>query len=238
MKTILLVEDDRSLADGLIMNLEAEGYQVVHVEEGQLALDAYADGNIDLILLDIMLPGMDGLTICRRLRQQGETVPILFLTARGQADERIEGLVAGGDDYISKPFDLKELLARVYGIFRRQAWLTETDRQVASDYVFDGRKINFRTFQAVGPGGKFSLTRRECMVAKYLIERPGQVVSRDRLLDAVWGYRAFPTNRTIDNFVLKLRKIFEDDPRTPVYFETVRGVGYRFSGPIAVADKK
>jgi len=238
MKTILLVEDDRSLADGLIINLEAEGYQVVHVEEGQAALDAYTDGNIDLILLDIMLPGLDGLTICRRLRQQGETVPILFLTARGQPEERIDGLVAGGDDYISKPFDLKELLARVHGIFRRQAWLTETDRQAASDYVFDGRRINFRTFQAEGPGGKFSLTRRECMVAKYLIERPEQVVSRDQLLDAVWGYRAFPTNRTIDNFVLKLRKIFEDDPRTPVYFETVRGVGYRFSGPITAAEER
>jgi DNA-binding response OmpR family regulator len=231
------VEDDRSLSDGLIMNLEAEGYQVVHVEEGQLALDAYADGNIDLILLDIMLPGMDGLTICRRLRQQGETVPILFLTARGQADERIEGLVAGGDDYISKPFVLKELLARVAGIFRRQAWLAGTDRQAVGDYIFNGRKINFRTFEAEGPGGKFSLTRRECMVAKYLIERPGQVVSRDQLLDAVWGYRAFPTNRTIDNFVLKLRKIFEDDQRNPVYFETIRGVGYRFSGPLEAANE-
>jgi two-component system alkaline phosphatase synthesis response regulator PhoP len=230
MKTILLVEDDTNLADGLIMNLEAEGYQVVHVEDGPGALDAYHDGNIDLILLDIMLPGMDGLSVCKRLRAQGETVPILFLTARGQADERIEGLVAGGDDYIPKPFVLKELLARVAGIFRRQAWLAESVQQTGGEYEFDGRRINFRTFEAEGPGGKFSLTRRECMVAKYLIERPGQVISRDQLLDAVWGYRAFPTNRTIDNFVLKLRKIFEDDQRNPVYFETIRGVGYRFWG--------
>ena len=236
MKTILLVEDDTSLADGLIMNLEGEGYQVAHVDEGNLALEAFADGNIDLILLDIMLPGMDGLTICRRLREQGETVPILFITARGQADERIEGLVAGGDDYITKPFALKELLARVAGIFRRQAWLTDADQKAAGEYTFDGRRINFRTFEAQGPGGKFSLTRRECMVAKYLIERPGQVVSRDQLLDAVWGYRAFPTNRTVDNFVMKLRKIFEDDQKEPVYFETIRGVGYRYGGPKGTAE--
>jgi two-component system alkaline phosphatase synthesis response regulator PhoP len=233
MKTILLVEDDSNLADGLVMNLEAEGYQVVHVDEGQQALEVFGDGNIDLILLDIMLPGMDGLSICRKLRQQGETVPVLFLTARDQTDERVEGLVAGGDDYITKPFDLQELLARIQGIFRRQAWLVEGEKQVAEEYRFDGRTINFKTFVAEGPGGAFDLSRRECMVAKYLIERPGQVVSRDQLLDAVWGYRAFPTNRTIDNFVLKLRKIFEEDQKSPVYFHTIRGVGYRFAGPQA-----
>ncbi len=233
MKTILLVEDDNNLADGLVMNLEAEGYQVVHVDHGRQALNVYGDGNIDLVLLDIMLPGMDGLSICRQLRQQGETVPVLFLTARDQADERVEGLVAGGDDYITKPFDLQELLARIQGIFRRQAWLAEGEKQVAEEYRFDGRTINFKTFIAEGPGGKFDLSRRECMVAKYLIERPGQVVSRDQLLDAVWGYRAFPTNRTIDNFVLKLRKIFEEDQKNPVYFHTIRGVGYRFAGPQA-----
>lgn len=230
MKTILLVEDDSHLADGLILNLEAESYQVVHVAQGNEVLGVFADGNFALILLDIMLPGMDGLTICRLLRERGETVPILFITARDQADERIEGLVAGGDDYITKPFDLKELLARIQGIFRRQAWLVGSDQQVGNEYTFDGRRINFRTFEAEGPGGRFDLTRRECMVAKYLIERPGQVVSRDQLLDAVWGYRAFPTNRTIDNFVLKLRKIFEANQKSPVYFETIRGVGYRFSG--------
>lgn len=231
MKTILLVEDDKHLADGLQMNLEAEGYQVVTVDEGNRALEVFTNGNFDLILLDIMLPGLDGLSICRALRQRGETVPILFVTARDQTDDRIEGLVAGGDDYIPKPFDLKELLARIQGIFRRQAWLTGSDSQISGEYVFDGRRINFKTFAADGPGGRYDLTRRECMVAKYLIERAGQVVSRDQLLDAVWGYRAFPTNRTIDNFILKLRKIFEDDQKNPVYFHSIRGVGYRFAGP-------
>jgi len=231
MKTILLVEDDRNLADGLTMNLEAEGYQVVHLADGAQVADVYADGNIDLLLLDIMLPGKDGLTVCRELRAKGETVPILFLTAKDQTDDKIEGLVAGGDDYITKPFDLQELFTRIQGIFRRQAWLTGGGDELADEFRFDGRSINFKTFVAKGPGGRYDLTRRECMVAKYLCERPGQVVSRDQLLDAVWGYHTYPTNRTIDNFVLKLRRIFEDDQRNPIYFETIRGVGYRFQIP-------
>lgn len=231
MKTILLVEDDRNLADGLMMNLEAEGYQPVHVDNGREVEGVFEQGNFDLVLLDIMLPGLDGLTVCRQLRERGHTVPILFLTARDQAEEKIEGLVAGGDDYITKPFDLRELLARIQGIFRRQAWLAESEQALSDEYSFSGRKINFKTFSAEGPGGPAQLTRKECMVAKYLIERAGQVVSRDQLLDAVWGYHIYPTTRTIDNFILKLRKIFEDDPANPVYFHTIRGVGYRFSQP-------
>lgn len=226
MKTILLVEDDRNLADGLTMNLEAEGYQVVSVADGSHVMETFRDGVIDLVLMDIMLPGVDGLTLTKRIRQEGFTVPILFLTARGRTEERIEGLIAGGDDYITKPFDTAELLARIQGIFRRQAWLGSEESAAA--YEFDGRKIDFKTFHAEGPGGKFELTRKECMVAKYLIERAGEVVSRDQLLDAVWGYHIYPTNRTIDNFILKLRKIFENDPKEPRYFKTIRGVGYSF----------
>ncbi|RME19966.1 MAG: DNA-binding response regulator [Candidatus Zixiibacteriota bacterium] len=232
MKTILLVEDDMNLADGLIMNLEAEGYQVVHVADGAVAETEFHRGNFDLILLDIMLPGVDGLTICKRLRAEGVTLPILFITARDQSDERIEGLIAGGDDYIVKPFNMAELAARIQGIFRRQAWLGSKAGKKAV-YTFDGRRIDFKSYEASGPRGTVSLTRKECMVAKYLIERKGQVVSRDQLLDAVWGYHIYPTNRTIDNFILKLRKVFEDDPKHPQYFETIRGTGYRFLGPKA-----
>ncbi|MFZ1684578.1 MAG: response regulator transcription factor [Candidatus Zixiibacteriota bacterium] len=228
MRTILLVEDDRNLADGLTINLEAEGYQVVHIADGTLALDAYQRGMFDLVLLDIMLPGMDGLTICKKIRAAGGTLPILFITAKDQTDEKVEGLLAGGDDYITKPFDIQELMARIQGIFRRQAWLA-TEGQVSEVYEFDGRKINFKTYEADGPGGHFELTRKECMVIKYLIERVGQVVSRDQLLDAVWGYHIYPTNRTVDNFILKLRKIFENDPKEPRYIETIRAVGYRFN---------
>ncbi len=228
MKTILLVEDDQHLAEGLIMNLEAEGYQVVHVSDGTQAFEAFERGMFDLVLLDIMLPGVDGLTICKRLRAAGYTLPVLFITARDQTDQKIEGLLAGGDDYITKPFNVHELLARIQGIFRRQAWLA-TDETLSGGYEWDGRKINFKTFEAEGPGGHAQLTRKECMVLKYLIERAGEVVSRDHLLDAVWGYHIYPTNRTVDNFILKLRKIFEDDPKNPKYIETVRGTGYRFN---------
>jgi two-component system alkaline phosphatase synthesis response regulator PhoP len=155
-------------------------------------------------------------------------VPVLFITARDQTDQKVEGLLAGGDDYITKPFDVDELMARIQGIFRRQAWLASGDK-VLDSFEFNGRYINFKTFEAKGPGGEFVLTRKECMVMKYLIERTGEVVSRDQLLDAVWGYHTYPTNRTIDNFILKLRKIFEDDPKNNVYIETIRGVGYRFA---------
>lgn len=227
MKTILLVEDDRNLAEGLLLNLEAEGYQVVHVADGSDALPTLRDGMFDLVLLDIMLPGTDGITICKRVREEGMTIPVLFITARDQSDEKVEGLVAGGDDYITKPFELPELMARIQGIFRRQAWLmAESSSKELVEW--DDRTLNCRTFEASGPGGTVQLTRKECMVAKYLIDRENEVVSRDQLLDAVWGYHTYPTNRTVDNFILKLRKTFEDDPAKPKYFETIRGVGYRF----------
>ncbi|MEE8575940.1 MAG: response regulator transcription factor [candidate division Zixibacteria bacterium] len=229
MKSILLVEDDFNLAEGLITNLEADRYQVVHVDDGSNVMATVHDGIFDLILMDIMLPGVDGLTLCKQIRAEGMTLPILFITARDQSDERVAGLVAGGDDYITKPFEMAELLARVQGIFRRQAWLM-ADEPGKDKHLFDNRSLNFKTFEAVGPGGTVRLTRRECMVAKYLIDRSGEVVSRDQLLDAVWGYNAYPTTRTIDNFVLHLRKIFEDDPAKPIYFETIRGVGYQFRG--------
>jgi len=227
MKTILLVEDDPNLADGLMMNLEAEGYQAVHIDNGSNVINEFERGNFDLILMDIMLPGVDGLTLCKQIRTSGSKIPILFISARSETDEKIEGLLAGGDDYITKPFDVSELLARIQGIFRRQAWLG-TAEEVEEVFKFKGRSINFKTFHASGPGGDADLTRKECMVMKYLIERAGEVVSRDQLLDAVWGYHVYPTSRTIDNFILKLRKIFEDDPANPVYLVTIRGVGYRF----------
>ncbi len=227
MKTILLVEDDPNVADGLLINLEAEGYQVVHVDDGSQVMSEFEKGDFDLVLMDIMLPGEDGLSLCKKIRKSGSVVPVLFITARDQTDQKVEGLLAGGDDYITKPFDVNELMARIQGIFRRQAWLASGDK-VLESFEFNGRYINFKTYEAKGPGGEFILTRKECMVMKYLIERTGEVVSRDQLLDAVWGYHTYPTSRTIDNFILKLRKIFEDDPKNNEYIETIRGVGYRF----------
>lgn len=228
MKTILLVEDDPNLADGLLMNLESEGYQVVHVDHGNQVMPEFERGNFDLVLMDIMLPGTDGLTLCKNIRSTGSTIPVLFITARDQTDQKVEGLLAGGDDYITKPFVVSELMARIQGIFRRQAWLSAGEN-LTDRFEFDKCMIDFKTFEAEGPGGKFELTRKECMVMKYLVERAGAVVSRDDLLDAVWGYHSYPTNRTIDNFILKLRKIFEIDPKEPKHIETIRGVGYRFT---------
>ena len=228
MKTILLVEDDPNVADGLVINLEADGYQVMHVDNGSQVLAEFEKGNFDLVLMDIMLPGSDGLTLTKEIRKTGSVVPVIFITARDQTDQKVEGLLAGGDDYITKPFDVSELMARIQGIFRRQAWL-DPGEETENEFEFDGRTINFTTYTAKGPGGEVQLTRKECMVMKYLIERAGKVVSRDQLLDAVWGYHTYPTNRTIDNFILRLRKIFEDDPKNSVYIETIRGVGYRFT---------
>ena len=228
MKTILLVEDDSNVANGLVINLEAEGYQVVHVDNGNQVMVEYERGNFDLILMDIMLPGTDGLTLTKQIRTTGATIPVIFITARDQSDQKVEGLLAGGDDYITKPFDVSELMARIQGIFRRLAWL-DPGEETEEVFEFDGREINFSTYIAKGPGGEVQLTRKECMVMKYLIERTGKVVSRDQLLDAVWGYHTYPTNRTIDNFILRLRKIFEDDPKSSKYIETIRGVGYRFT---------
>ncbi len=228
MKTLLLVEDDNHLADGLSISLKSEGYQVVHVDNGLRVIEELERGMFDMILMDIMLPGVDGLTVCKRIRNKGFRLPILFITARDQADQITEGLLAGGDDYITKPFDTGELLARIQGIFRRQAWLSAKDIS-GETYEFNGRKINFATFEAEGPGGKFTLSRKECMIVKYMVERKGEVISRDDLLDAIWGYESYPSSRTVDNFIVRLRKIFEDDPQKPSLFETIRGVGYRFS---------
>lgn len=226
---ILLVEDDQNLADGIQMMLEASKFEVVHLSHGENVLDEIRGQAFDLILMDIMLPGEDGLTLCRKIRADGNKVPILFLTARGDVDDRVEGLLSGGDDYITKPFDMRELIARIKGTLRRRAWETAPEATTDS-YEFDGRTIDFKSFEASGPGGSVVLTKKECLVLKYLIEREGEVVRRDQILDAVWGYNEYPSSRTVDNFVLRFRKIFEDHPNKPVYFESIYGTGYRFSG--------
>jgi two-component system alkaline phosphatase synthesis response regulator PhoP len=228
LKKLLLVEDDQNLAEGLMLILKSKGYEVRHVSDGSRALAEIRNVPFDLVLLDIMLPLLDGISVCKTMRAESDTTPVLFITARDERENKLEGLLAGGDDYITKPFDTDELLARIHGIFRRISWL-ETERSNNSAYKFDGRTINFKTLEASGPSGKFRLSRKECMVVKYLVEQAGEAVSRDQLLDAIWGYQSFPTSRTVDNFILKIRKIFENDPKKPVYFETIRGIGYRFS---------
>jgi len=224
-RRILVVEDDAHLADGLQINLDLEGYEPVMAESAESGLKFWQRGGVDLILLDVMLPGMDGFELCRLIRREGDRVPILFLTARSAGKDRIRGLDEGGDDYITKPFELNELLARIKSIFRRQDWFRS---QEAPEELAIGRaKVNLRTFEAASDDGIIVLKEKEVMILRLLKEHEGEPVDRQTILDRVWGFGAYPTTRTVDNFILSLRKIIETDPKRPSHILTVHGVGYR-----------
>jgi DNA-binding response OmpR family regulator len=227
-KRILVVEDEEHIADGLKLNLDMAGYESVVAGDGHTALELWRQGSFDLIVLDVMLPGKDGLEVCRTIRKEAGRIPILFLTARDREDDRVAGLLAGGDDYMTKPFNLKELLLRVAAIFRRQTWYSSGE---ISDqrYQFADYWVDFNTYEAHGISGKVTLSQKECMIMKFFAEHAGEVVPRDAILDAVWGYDVYPTNRTVDNFITRLRKIFESDPSKPKYIHTIRGAGYKFT---------
>lgn len=224
-RRILVVEDDAHLADGLGINLELEGYEPLLAATAEDGLDTWRRGGIDLILLDVMLPGMDGFAFCAHVRQAADRVPILFLTARGGGPDRIRGLDEGGDDYITKPFDLQELLARIKSIFRRQDWLR--GQEVPATVTIGRAEVNLRTFQATTSEGTIDLKEKEAMILRLLYEQQGEPVDRQTILDRVWGFGAYPTARTVDNFILSLRKIVEADPARPRHIVTVHGVGYR-----------
>jgi two-component system alkaline phosphatase synthesis response regulator PhoP len=227
---VLVVEDDPHLSAGLQENLRAEGFEVHTVGDGLKAVEWFADRQCDLIVLDVMLPGLDGFGVCRTLRAHGTTTPVLFLTARGDPADRIRGLEAGGDDYLAKPFHLQEFLLRVRAILRRWEWYKASSASAASAVLrFGGNEVDFRAFRARAFTGEVQeLTEKEAMILKVLAEKPGEIVSREDLLERVWGYDVFPSTRTVDNFILRLRKRFERDPAQPRHFLTVWGVGYRF----------
>jgi two-component system alkaline phosphatase synthesis response regulator PhoP len=226
---VLVVEDELHLAEGIRANLEAEGYAVEVVGDGEAALERWRDGEIDLIVLDVMLPLRDGFSVCEEIRRGGGRVPILFLTAKNTEDDRVRGLEAGGDDYLGKPFNLRELLLRVRGMVRRQAWYGALPP--TGDTLRIGEKtVDFRSYLVEDEAGeRVLLAQKEIMILKVLAERAGEVVSREEILDRVWGYDVFPSTRTVDNFIVRLRRRFESDPAEPRYFHTVRGVGYRFT---------
>ncbi|MEZ4648667.1 MAG: response regulator transcription factor [Candidatus Eisenbacteria bacterium] len=225
---ILVVEDERHLAEGICENLVAEGYRAESTGEGEVALQWILANEYDLVLLDVMLLGMDGYTVCEEVRKAGKQTPILFLTAKGSVDDRIRGLGAGGDDYLTKPFHLRELLARVQTILRRWDWYGQ-EAGNATLVRFGENEIDLRAFRGTAWDGQaHELTQKEAMVVKALLEAKGEVVSRDDLLEKVWGYEVYPSTRTIDTLLQRIRKKFERDPDAPVYFLTVRGVGYRF----------
>ena len=229
-QSILVVEDEEHLAKGIAENLEAEGYRVTIVGEGHAALAAIRRGGLDLILLDVMLPGLDGFTICETARHEGIQTPVLYLTAKSSVDDRLQGFEAGGDDYLSKPFHLQELLARVRVILRRWTWYERATANAAQVLRFGGNQFDFSSLQGHSWDGILQpLTQKEAVILKVLSERDSVVVSREELLEKAWGYELYPSTRTIDNFIVRLRKRFERDPQAPQHFHTVRGIGYRFT---------
>lgn len=227
---ILLVEDEEILAEGIIFNLKKNGYDVDHVADGQAALDAAFSNKYDLVLLDIMLPYIDGFEVARRIREAFPLLPILILTARTAVKDRVKGLEIGADDYLTKPFHLKELLARIRAMLRRSEWYRSSEPR-GERYRFGDNEINFSDFSCRAGDRRFKLTQKEAMLMKYLIESRGQIVSRQELLENVWNISAEIETRTVDIFIARLRKYFEPNPKKPVYIKSVRSAGYLFSSP-------
>jgi two-component system alkaline phosphatase synthesis response regulator PhoP len=223
---ILLVEDEDSIRDAVRLNLELDGYEVVCAGNGKKAIELIGGQHFDLLLLDVMLPEMDGFSITEQVRLTNPDVPILLLTAKDTAQDRITGLKKGADDYLTKPFHLEDLLLRVSKLLQRSQ---RARGEGIASFEFGGNKINFETFEAVTfRGEEITLTKKEAMLLKLLIDRRNEVVSRQQILQSVWGYDVYPSTRTIDNFILAFRKYFEEDPREPRFFQSIRGVGYKF----------
>ena len=236
MRHILVVEDEQHLGIGIKYNLEAEGYLVTLVEDGHAALEAVADADapVDLVVLDLMLPGMSGYKVCEAIRDAGNNVPGLMLSARKLPEDRARGFDVGADQYLMKPFDLDELLSRIRRLLAGSVRQSQQppqadDRRSAAVYEFGKVCVNFDTYEAIsGSGDTIALTNLEVKLLKYLIAHAGRVVTRDELLENVWELGGSPTTRTVDNFISRLRKYFEPDPARPVHLLSVRGAGYRF----------
>jgi DNA-binding response OmpR family regulator len=225
---ILLVEDEKHLAKGLLYNLGKEGYQVTVAEDGLAALACLDKEEFDMMILDLMLPKMGGMEVIKKVRETNIRFPILMLTAKTTDEDRTLGLEAGADDYLTKPFHLPELLLRVKGILRRKDWYEEPVRNLEY-FEFDNMWVDFKTGKARGCDGEFYLTSKEVLVMNLLIANRGKVVSREELLEKVWGYSPNTETRTVDNFIARLRKYFEKKPQNPRYIVTVREKGYQFN---------
>jgi len=228
-KSILLVEDEENLHDALRLNLELENYQVSSAYDGSQALKALSDEYFDLVILDVMLPGLDGISVTETIRVQQNPVPILILSARNSSADRILGLKKGADDYLNKPFNLEELLLRVKKLIEKNEKLQERN-SVPDKYVFGENVIHFKALEALNKKKeRIRLSKKEGMLLKLLIENKNEVVKREKILQSVWGYNVYPNTRTIDNLILNFRKYFEEDSRKPKHFHSVRGVGYKYT---------
>ncbi len=224
---VLLVEDEEHLLRTISLNLELEGYDVSAISNGKEALKEFRKAHFDLVILDVMLPEVDGFDICRTIRLENKKVPILFLTAKGSGSDKVKGLKLGADDYLTKPFNLEEFILRVQNLVRRG--VPAASKEAVDVYRFGGNEVNFLRFEAVNfKGKKISLSKRETNLLRLLVERKNEVISREEILQAVWGYDVFPSTRTIDNYILAFRKNFEEDPKEPRHFFSVRSVGYKF----------
>jgi two-component system, OmpR family, alkaline phosphatase synthesis response regulator PhoP len=227
--TILLVEDEENFHAALKLNLELEGYQVVSAMDGAAAIKELQNQYFDVMILDIMLPEIDGIEVLETIRVQNNGIPVLILSAKNTSADRVMGLKKGADDYLTKPFNLEELLLRVQKLIEKNKKLNDKDT-VNDVYSFGKNKIDFKAQEAVTKSGeKVQLSKKETMLLKLLIESRNEVVPREKILQTVWGYNVYPTTRTIDNFILNFRKYFEEDSRNPQYFHSVRGVGYKYS---------
>ena len=228
-KSILLVEDEENLHDALRLNLELENYQVSSAYDGNQALKALNDEYFDLVILDVMLPGIDGITVAETIRVQQNPIPILILSARNSSADRVLGLKKGADDYLNKPFNLEELLLRVQKLIEKNEKLQERDT-VPDKYVFGKNTIYFKAQEATNSKNeRIRMSKKESMLLKLLIENKNEVVKREKILQSVWGYNVYPNTRTIDNLILNFRKYFELDSRNPRHFHSVRGVGYKYT---------
>ncbi|GAA4464274.1 response regulator transcription factor [Nemorincola caseinilytica] len=227
--SLLIAEDEESMRETLKLNMELEGYEVTTVDNGPAVIKAVKNEYFDLIILDIMMPDMDGITVCETIRMQHNDVPIMFLSARNSGADRVEGLKKGGDDYLTKPFNLEELLLRVDKLVTRNKKIKEP-RAVNDTYEFEGGVIDFGAHECIDKNKqKQELSKKEAALLRLLTEHEGEVVSREQILQIVWGYNVYPTTRTIDNFILNFRKFFEKDSRNPRHFHSIRGIGYKFT---------
>jgi two-component system alkaline phosphatase synthesis response regulator PhoP len=227
--SILLVEDEANLHETLKMNLELEGFQVTSAFDGIQAMKAVGNEYFDLIIMDVMIPEVDGFSVTQNIRLSNAEVPILILSAKDSSADRVMGLKKGADDYLTKPFNLEELLLRVQKLIHKNKRLQDKS-SVGDTYLFGGNTVDFKAQQATTHGGeKIDLSKKEAMLLKLLIENKNEVVTREKILQSVWGYNVYPTTRTIDNFILSFRKYFEEDSRNPKYFHSVRGVGYKYA---------
>ena len=234
-KRVLVVEDEDHIAEGLKLNLELKGYTVRIAPDGIAALQDWKEWQPDLIVLDIMLPGIDGLSVLRNIRLEDRRIPILILSAKGDSEDKVKGFSHGVDDYLSKPFNLEEFLLRVERLLFRALWYDGEEDQNETGlspqdplYIFGGNRIDFNTLTAQGHFGEIHLTEQEARLLKLFIANRGKPISRRKLLEIAWGYARGTKSRTIDNFIVRFRKYFEKNPREPVYFKSLRSVGYIF----------